>query len=122
MSNSDKSQRNSGFGAHGGRFFRLRRTCRLRFRRKLFPIAPFLEAGVHRANLGLFFDDKRCAALWTRLRHRHVRSREITIGIPRATIKNPRPPSPTLASATSTYKFTFIALRTFDPHGDRARV
>src|ERR1700752_4776636 len=119
---STKEQRISGFGTHGGRFFRLRRTCRLSFRRKLLPIAAFFEAGVHRANLGLLFDDKRRTALRTRLRHGHVRCSEITIGIPRATIKNPRPPTSTLAGATSTHKFAFIALRAFDPHGDRARV
>lgn len=55
------------------RLFGLWRARRLFFRRQLFPIAPFLNAGVDRADLGLLFHDEWGAALRAWLGKRHIR-------------------------------------------------
>src|SRR5438445_145568 len=111
----------SGFGRHGDRsFFRLR--LRLCFRHNLLPITPFVEAGVHGADLGAFFDDERRATLRARLGNGHVRRGEIAIRITGATIEDARAASAALTGAAAAHEFTFIAFWTFDAQGDRARV
>src|SRR5216684_9330679 len=100
-------------------FFRLRwhRVCH-----HGLPVAAFLQATAHRANLGFLFDDERRAALRTRLRERHVRRGEIAIRVARAAVENARAPATALAGAAAAHELTFIALRAFDAQGDGARV
>src|SRR5580692_4778309 len=100
------------------RFFLLGR-CRLLFRRQFLPIAPFLQARMHRPNLGLFLHDERRPALRARFRDGHKRRREIAIRIPRASVKHAKSSASAFAHASAFHKFAFHALRALDAHGDR---
>src|SRR5216684_9188747 len=100
-------------------FFRLRRhwVCY-----HGLPVAAFFQATPHRADLGLLLHDERRAALRARLGQRHMRRREIAVGIARAAVENVCTSSTALAGAAAPHKFALIALRAFDAHGDRPRV
>src|SRR5438045_2537562 len=110
---------NLSLRADGSRFLSGRR---LRVRNHGFPVATLLYASPHHPNFGLLLHDKRRAAFRARLRERHMRRGEVTIGIPRATVENSRSSTATLSGASATHKFAFIALRAFDAHGDGPRV
>src|SRR5258705_8280118 len=101
-------------------FFRLRRRNRVRYYG--LPIATFLQATPHRADLRLLLHNKRRAALRARLGERHMRRGEIAIRVSRAAVENSRTSAPALARAPAPHKFAFIALRALDPHRDRPRV
>src|SRR5216684_628138 len=100
-------------------FFRLRRH---RVCHHGLPVAAFLQACAHRADLGLLLHNERRAAFRARLGQRHMRRREIAVGIARAAVENVCTSSTALAGAAAPHKFALIALRAFDAHGDRPRV
>src|SRR5229473_1978142 len=110
--------RRSGLCANRrGSFFRL--SLRRSFGSQLLPIAPFLQARAHHANLRFLFNDKRCAALRARLSDGHVWRREVAIRIARASIENSRTSASAFTGAATPNEFSFVALRAFDAHGDR---
>src|SRR5260370_41657628 len=80
-------------------------------------VAAFFQATAHYADLGLLLHDERRAALRARLGQRHMRRREIAIGIPRAAVEDAWPPAPALAGAAAPHEFALIAFRAFDAHG-----
>src|ERR1700741_4917703 len=110
--------RASGLCAHGCGFFWL--GLRFRFGSKLFPVAALFQASSHGADFGFFLDDEWSAAFGARLGDGHVRRGEIAIGITRTAVEDARTAAATSAAATD--EFAFVALGTFDAHGDRARV
>src|SRR5258705_10787297 len=101
-------------------FFGLRRRHRVGYYG--LPIATFLQATPHRADLRLLLHNKRRAAFRTRLGERHMRRGEIAIRVTRAAVENSRTAAPALARAPAAPKFAFIALRALNPHRDRPRV
>src|SRR6266446_3007272 len=105
-----------------GRDCLLRLRLRLCFGHKFLPIAALFEAGVHGADLGAFFDNERRAALRTRFRDGHVGRGEIAVRVTRAAVEDTWAPAATLTGAAAAHKFAFIAFRTFDAHGEPARV
>src|SRR6266568_2664392 len=118
---SRRSPWRSGLHGHGNAsLFRLR--LRLCFWNQLLPITALFNAGVHGSDLAAFLDDEWCAALRARFRDGHVWRGEIAIRVSRAAVEDTRPPTATLTGAAAAHEFAFMAFRTFDAHGDWARV
>src|SRR5467141_1201034 len=111
----------SELGCHGHRSF-LRLCLRLGLRDKLLPITSFFEAGVYGADLGALLDDERRTALRAGFGDGHVGRCEIAIRVTRAAVEHSWAATAALAGAATTHEFAFVAFRTFNTHGDRARV
>src|SRR5450631_3153955 len=109
------------FCRHGNGLFRGDHR-RLSFGSENFPVATFLEASAHRADLGALLHDERRAALGARFGDGHVRRGEIAIRITRTAVENARTAASTFSCAAAAHKFALVALGTLDAHGDRPRV
>ena len=72
--------------------------------------------------LRFLLDNKRSAALRARLGNGHVWGCEVTVRIARAAIEDARTPAAAFSGAAAADKFALIALGTFDPQSDGARV
>src|ERR1700676_2455209 len=86
------------------------------------PIAAFLEADGHLAELGFLLHDERRAALRAWLGERHVRRGEIAIRITRAAVEDARAQPPPFSRTAAAYELAFLAFGAFDSHGDGAGV
>src|ERR1700688_2475769 len=95
---------------------------RLCFRCEYLKVAAFPQTGTHGSDLAEFFNNEWSAALGARLRDGHVRSIKATIGITKTAIENARSSSSAFSGAAAANEFPFVALWTFDAHGDRPRV
>src|SRR5215471_1749822 len=111
-------QRWSGLCAHGRGLFQLWLWRGLVH--QLFPVAAFLDARAHSADLGILLDDEIRPALRAGLGNGHVRCGEIAVGIARAAVKHARPPAASGAAATN--EFALVAFGAFNPQRDRPRV
>src|SRR3984893_5093568 len=116
MGTYDLGKENLRLRAH-----RRRRFFRLRWHRGChhgLPVAAFLQATPHGADLRPLLDDKRRPALRARLGQRHMRCREIAIGISRAAVENARTSASAFARAAAPHEFALIAFRALNPHRD----
>ncbi len=77
---------------------------------------------MHEANFGFLFYDERRATLGAWLGNGHERRREIAIRIARAAVEDTRTAAASSSGTAAPNEFALNTLRTFDAHGDGARV